>query len=53
MVFTPADDFLIMATDGLWDAVPVSEAAALAKKAFASGKGAQEVRRRAPPRLFC
>ncbi|KAI8475375.1 MAG: phosphatase 2C-like domain-containing protein [Monoraphidium minutum] len=41
--FTPEDDFLIMATDGLWDAVPVAEAAALARKQFSAGKSAQEV----------
>ncbi|KIZ05345.1 hypothetical protein MNEG_2607 [Monoraphidium neglectum] len=41
--FTEDDEFLILATDGLWDAVPVNEAAALARKQFSLGRSSQEV----------
>jgi len=41
--FTDDDEFLIMATDGLWDAIPVPEVVAAARKWFVAGRGAQEV----------
>ncbi|GBF92360.1 phosphatase 2C [Raphidocelis subcapitata] len=36
----PRDELLILATDGLWDAVPAAEAAAAARASLASGAGA-------------
>jgi protein phosphatase 1G len=41
--FLPEDEFLVMATDGLWDAVPMAEVVAWARKQFNAGAGAQQV----------
>jgi hypothetical protein len=45
--FLPEDEFLVLATDGLWDAVPVAEAVAHARKLFGLGRDAQVGGRRA------
>jgi hypothetical protein len=41
--FQPDDEFLVLATDGLWDAVPVPEATAAARRLFAAGRDARGV----------
>lgn len=39
------DEFLLMATDGLWDCMPPADAIQYARKQFKQGKSAQQVRR--------
>jgi serine/threonine protein phosphatase PrpC len=39
----PDDEFLVVASDGLWDAVPAADALRYARAQFKQGKGAQAV----------
>eukprot|EP00775_Hariotina_reticulata_P002105 gene2105-2424_t len=42
--FDPAvDEFLVIATDGLWDCMPTAEACRFARQQFKNGKSAQQV----------
>ena len=41
--FEAGDEFLLMATDGLWDCMPPADAVAYARKQFRNGKNAQAV----------
>ncbi|GBF89584.1 hypothetical protein Rsub_02302 [Raphidocelis subcapitata] len=43
VVFTPEDEFLLMATDGLWDVMQPQEVVNYARKQFKAGKSAQAV----------
>jgi hypothetical protein len=41
--FQADDEFLLMATDGLWDCMPAADAVQYARKQFRNGKDAQQV----------
>lgn len=43
VVFAPEDEFLLMATDGLWDVMQPQDAVNYARKQFRAGKSAQAV----------
>jgi serine/threonine protein phosphatase PrpC len=43
VTFTSDDEFLLMATDGLWDCMPPADAVSYARKQFRNGKDAQQV----------
>lgn len=46
VLLQPEDEFLVIASDGLWESVPVLDAIRWARKEFQAGKKPNEVRRR-------
>lgn len=40
---TPADEFLVLASDGLWDYMPVADVLRFARQQFKAGRSAEQV----------